>query len=264
MSAPVDNLVRARYDTGAAELRADDGGTDGRTMFGHFAVYDRWTKIDSWYEGRFIERVGDKAFDRTFKERADKIRVLYDHGSDPSIGNKPLGAPDVLRSDKGVGAYYESELFDEAYVNQLLPALRKKQLGASFRFRVTGEQWVEPKRASDHNPEMLPERTITDVDLYEFGPVTFPAYEEATAGVRSGSDSFVDRLLNDPTFVARFTERAGLAVVERILATLPADGQRAANTSNVPADGGSEQETRHGTQPSLARATALAALALIP
>lgn len=260
MSAPVDNLVRARYDTGAAELRAAGDGAEGRTMFGHFAVFDRWTKIDSWYEGLFLERIGDKAFTRTFKERADKIRVLYDHGSDPSIGNKPLGAPDVLRVDKGVGAYYESELFDTGYVNELMPALRAGQLGASFRFRVTAEQWVEPQKASAHNPEKLPERTITDVDLYEFGPVTFPAYDDATAGVRSGSDGFVEHLLNDPAFVARFTERAGLAVVERILATLPADGRSGANPGNESTDGHTEQGTRHGINVVTARATALAAL----
>ena len=260
MSAPVDNLVRARYDSGAAELRATGDATEGRTLFGHFAVFDRWTKIDSWYEGTFMERVGDKAFTRTFKERADKIRVLYDHGSDPSIGNKPLGAPDVLRTDKGIGAYYESELFDTGYVNELIPALRAGQLGASFRFRVTGEEWVEPKKASESNPLMLPERTITDVDLYEFGPVTFPAYEDATAGVRSGSDGFINHLLNDPTFVARFTERAGLAVVERILAELPADGRSTAHPSNAPTVGGSEQGHQQGMDPSLARATALAAL----
>lgn len=259
MAAPTDNIVRARYDTGAAELRAD-AGTNGRTLFGHFAVFDRWTKIDSWYEGRFLERVGDKAFNRTFKERADKIRVLYDHGGDPTIGNKPLGAPDVLRTDKGVGAYYESELFDTAYVNELLPALRAKQLGASFRFRVTGEQWVEPKKATDHNPEMLPERTITDVDLYEFGPVTFPAYEDATAGVRSGSDAFLDRLLHDPVFLARFTERVGLKATEHILASVPADGQTT-DTSDVPAGGGSEHNERsEGADPSVWRTRALAAL----
>lgn len=252
MAAPTDNLVRARYDTGAAELRADGDGS-GRTLHGYFAVFDRWTTIDSYWEGRFIERVGDKAFNRTFKERRDKIRVLYDHGGDPSIGNKPLGAPDVLRAEKGVGAYYESELFDTGYVNELIPALRAKQLGASFRFRVVGEQWVEPKKASDHNPNMLPERTITDVDLYEFGPVTFPAYEEATAGVRSGSDAFFDRLLHDPVFLARFTERVGLAVAERTIADATANGLPSA-LRNVPAAGGSER-TR-----SLSEVRALAAL----
>lgn len=253
MTAPVDNLVRARYDNGAAELRSADG-EPGRTLFGHFAVFDRWTEINSWYEGQFLERVGDKAFDRTFKERRDKIRVLYDHGNDPSIGNKPLGAPDMLRADKGVGAYYESELFDEAYVNQLLPALRKKQLGASFRFKVTGESWVEPKKASDYNPNKLPERTITDVDLYEFGPVTFPAYDDASAGVRSGSDSFIERLLNDPTFVARLTARSGLATVEQLLAGIPSATGSPAPASTDPGAAGSEQAQTAARSAAIARA----------
>lgn len=243
MSAPIDNLVRVRHEDGAATLRAVGEGT-GRTLFGHFAVFDRWTEIDSWYEGQFMERVGDKAFNRTFKERGDKVRVLYDHGHDPSIGNKPLGAPDVLRVDKGVGPYYESELFDAGYVNDLIPALRAGQLGASFRFKVAGEEWNKAAKASDHNPRGLPERTITDVDLYEFGPVTFPAYEDASAGVRSGSDAFLERLLNDPLFVARFTARSPLTNVEQLLAGLLGAAGRTAPASNDPGAAGSEHATR--------------------
>lgn len=220
MSAPTDNLVRSRYDTGAAELRA---GSDGRTLFGHFAVFDQWTRINSRSEGTFMERNADTSFTRTFAQRGQRVRVLYDHGSDPSIGNKPLGAPDVLRVEP-FGAYYESELFRANYVDELIPALTAGQLGASYRFAVVADEWVTPKRATDHNPEMLKERTVLDVELYEFGPVTFPAYENATAGVRSGTDSFIERLLNDPAFVARFTERCGGNVVANILAGLPAVG----------------------------------------
>jgi HK97 family phage prohead protease len=257
MSAPIDNIVRARYDSGAAELRAEGDGASGRTLFGHFAVFNRWTEIDSWYEGRFIERVGDKAFSRTFKERGDKIRVLYDHGNDPSIGNKPLGAPDVLRVDAGVGAYYESEMFDADYVNQLIPALRAGQLGASFRFRVTGEEWVEPKRSTDYNPEKLPERTITDVELYEFGPVTFPAYADATAGVRSGSDSFIERLLGDEDILARYIERAGANVAAKFIASLPTVGRSDA-ARFVPTVGGSDQAARAALAVQRARLALLA------
>lgn len=257
MSHPVENLVRQRYDDDAALLREDGDGT-GRTMHGHFAVFDRWTEINSWYEGRFLERVGDQAFNRTFKERGDKIRVLYDHGHDPSIGNKPLGAPDVLRVDKGVGAYYESELFDEGYVNQLIPALRAKQLGASFRFKVTGEEWIDPKKESAHNPDKLPERTITDVDLYEFGPVTFPAYDDATAGVRSGSDHFIETLLSDQDVLARYIERAGPAVAAQFIASLPAVGGRD-TSSTVPAVGGPV----HPEAQAIARARQRARLAVL-
>lgn len=257
MSAPIDNLVRARYDDGAATFRADESDEgSGRTLFGYFARYDQWTEIDSWYEGRFMERIGDSAFDETFRTRGDKIRVLYDHGHDPSIGNKPLGAPDVLRSEKGVGAYYESELFEANYVDELVPALRAGQLGASFRFRVTGEEWVEPKRANERNPNKLKERTITKVDLYEFGPVTFPAYDTASAGVRSGSDQFLERLMNDPVFVARFTERSGLAVVEKILASIPADGRSGHSASTTSTDGDEKQASRTGVLSAVNRARA--------
>lgn len=240
MTAPVDNLVRNVYEPGTVELRASGDTGTGRTMFGHFAVFNRWTEIDSWYEGRFLERISKGAFSRTFAERGDKIRVLYDHGHDPSIGNKPLGAPDVLREDKN-GAYYESELFEASYVDDLLPALRAGQLGASFRFRITGEEWAEPTKATSHNPAKLPERTITDVDLYEFGPVTFPAYADASAGVRSGSDQFIERLLGDEDVLARYIERAGPNVAAKFLASLPSVGRTEPPASTAPAVGGSER-----------------------
>lgn len=218
MSAPVDNLVRAWAGPQAIEFRAN--AAEGNKLVGHFAVFDTWTEINSYYEGQFLERIGSGAFDQTFKERGDKIRVLYDHGADPSIGNKPLGTPDVLREDNE-GAYYEVDLFDASYVNDLKPALRAGQLGASFRFRVTSEDWDNSPKSSDYNPAGLPERTITGAEVYEFGPVTFPAYPEASAGMRSRTDEFLERFLDDPKFVARFRERVGPAVVNQIRATLP-------------------------------------------
>lgn len=248
---PRDNLVRMWTQPVALRSAGDDAAT-GNTMVGHFAVFDQWTEIDSWWEGRFLERIGSTAFDRTFTDRAGQIRVLYDHGHDPMIGNKPLGDPKVLRADK-IGAYAETELFDVSYVNDLKPAISAGQMGQSFRFRVTAEEIVVPKAASEHNPEKLPERTITDLDLYEFGPVTFPAYSDGTTpALRSRSDEFIDRLARDPLFVARFTERVGLNVAERILADVPADG-RTKRGAETPADGRDEEHCIR-----IARARALA------
>ena len=242
---PTDNLVRA------IELRVDDNEGTGRTMHGHFAVFDQWTEINSLFEGRFLERVRPGAFADTFKNRRDKIRVLYDHGQDPSIGNKPLGPIEVLREDK-TGAYYEVELFESSYVDELMPALRAGQLGASFRFRVTDEQWNDPKRSSERNPDKLPERSITGIDVFEFGPVTFPAYDAASAGVRSITDDFLAHF-DDPVFVARFTERAGLLVTEKVLASLPNDVRRDAVRTD-PGDVGSESDDARATARAIARA----------
>ncbi len=240
MSHPIDNLVRAWVDPEA--VRANTTG-DGNTMVGHFAVFNSWTRIASSYEGTFMERIAPGAFDETFRAKADQIRVLYDHGADPQIGNKPLGTPKVLRSD-ATGAYYEVDLFDSTYVNDLKPAIRAGALGASFRFKVTSESWDQPSQRTDTNPDMIEERTITGVDLYEFGPVTFPAYADATAGLRSRTDEFIAHFLNDPAFVARFTERAGLTTTEHILATLPPTAQRADDADDV----GTSDESSDGDE----------------
>lgn len=210
MELPRDNLVR----TSLAPMQVRAGGDDGNTLYGHFTVFGEWTEINSMWEGHFLERNAKGMLDRTLRERGPQVRVLVDHGTDPSIGNKPLGTVRKLRGD----AYYEVDLFDVPYVRDLRPALAAGQYGASYRFRVVDEEVVQPKRATSHNPAMLPERTITDVDLYEFGPVMFPAYESASAGLRSwirSTDEFVDAL-RDPAFVARLTERLGPKTVENI------------------------------------------------
>lgn len=216
MIAPTDNLVRALVEPDAATMRAATDG-DGRTMFGHFAVFNQWTEINSVWEGHFFERLAPGAFARTMTERRDQVKVLYDHGNDPQLGNKPLGAITELREDK-TGAYYEVRLLETSYNDDfVIPAASENLLGASFRFRVVGEEWHEPRASTKANPAKLPERTITDVDLYEFGPVTFPAYAGASAGVRSGTDEFFDRLAGDPLFLARFTDRVGLKIIEPLL-----------------------------------------------
>jgi hypothetical protein len=42
------------------------------------------------------------------------------------------------------------------------------------------------------NPQGIPERTVTQARVVEFGPCTFGAYKDATAGLRSLTDEFLD------------------------------------------------------------------------
>lgn len=178
--------VRNGTDAGAVTLRLQDPGSNNRTLTGHFSVFNQWTTISSAQEGRFLERVSPGAFAETIDAtRRGSIRVLFDHGQDGQVGNKPLGRPEVLREDN-VGTYYEVPLIDSFYNRDfIIPAAQAGLLGASFRFKVPagGDDWVMPRSASSYNPEALPERTLTKVDLFEFGPVTFPAYSGATAGI---------------------------------------------------------------------------------
>lgn len=69
---------------------------------------------------------------------------------------------------------------------------------------------------------MLPERSILRAQVFEFGPVTFPANPQASASMRSGSDFFAGRLVAVPAARARFEQRVGKRVADRIVASIPA------------------------------------------
>lgn len=242
MTTRTDLGIRAICGDGALELRANTSG--GRTMFGHFARFGDWYEVNSTREGRFLERIAPGTFDQAFNEKRSQIRVMWEHGQDPTVGSKPLGSI-VELSETRDGPYYEVELFDAQYVNDLIPAIESEQTGASWRFSVPsgGDVWEDRPRASDHNPDRLPERTIQGADVYEFGPVVWGANVAATSGVRSGTDAFLEHLLNDPLFVARFTERAGLKVVERMIST-SADGDETPPSEETVDDQSEEQRTR--------------------
>lgn len=208
MDAPLNDLVRALRAT--PEIRAE--GDETPVMSGHFAVFNDWTKIDSAYEGRFMERIAPGAFAKTLKENRAAIKVLFNHGNDPTMGDTVLGIPALLEEDE-VGARYEMPLFD-GVPPLVLSGLRAGAYGASFRFRVIPgkERWVDAPERSDRNPDGIPERTITEAQVFEFGPVTFPAYASATAGVRSLS--MTDEYLRRRGIPALGTPDVGAAALE--------------------------------------------------
>lgn len=204
MDAPRENLVRAfrgpvRW-TPAPEARNDnaangDGTGDGRTMYGFFTPFGTWSEIHSYFEGDFLERTVKGTFAKTIKENRANVRALFDHGFDPTIGDKPLGPVLELR-EEDFGPYYEVGLLRTDYNDGfLIPALEAEPavLGASYRFSIVREDWNDDPGASDHNPKGLPERTIKEVRLMEFGPTAFPAFPDATAKVRSLTDHFLER-----------------------------------------------------------------------
>ena len=199
---PRENIVRSA--PGIELTRSGESGMP--TLRGHFSVFDTWTTIDSAWEGTFRERVAPGAFTKTIQENRNNIKVLFQHGKDPQVGDKPLGAISDLREDE-TGAYYEVPLLDTSYNRDLLPGLEAGLYGASFRFKVLREDFDRKPEASDHNPDGLPERTIKEAALYEFGPVTFGAYPTATAGVRSLTDDYIAQtIFGDAERARQFTE----------------------------------------------------------
>ena len=176
------------------ELRAAMAVDDGLgVLTGYFSTFDVWYPVESKFEGRFLERAASAAFSETIDRDRAAMKVLFDHGADPTIGNKVLGPIRDVRPDQS-GARFEVPLFDTSYNRELTPGLRAGVYGASMRMHVLDDVWNDRPVRSAHNPDGLPERTVTRAKVMEFGPVTFPANPNASAGIRSMTDRYYDQL----------------------------------------------------------------------
>lgn len=186
MGSEIDNGDGpARPDTSQPVVRSVDfelrnRGDDGYTLEGYAAVFNTRTLIDS-FEGRFEEQIAPGAFKKTLSERAGKVVLQFDHGQHPLVGSIPLGRIDVLREDER-GLLVRARLSKNWMVEPVRDAIAAGAIsGMSFRFQVMAEKW------DDDGP--VPLRTITELKLYEVGPVVFPAYEDTVVGVRALADA---------------------------------------------------------------------------
>lgn len=179
----------------AVEFRASDEPSDGRTLEGYAATFGSPTLIDSW-EGIFEEEIARGAFRRSLGERTPVLQ--FDHGRDMRTGSVPIGAIEDLREDSQ-GLFVRARMFDNPVVEPIRQAIEGGAIaGMSFRFKVTKDRWRDAK-GKNIKPEELSallwsadigdrgplKRTITEVELFELGPVVFPAYESTSVGVRS-------------------------------------------------------------------------------
>jgi phage head maturation protease len=190
------DVIRSGYPI---ELRHT--GTGLGVLTGRFTAFGNWYRVNSLFEGEFMERTVRGSTVDTIRDDRDRMRVLFNHGYDYTVSDKVLGTIDELEEKKD-GPHYDVSLFDTSYNRDLLPGLEAGVYGASMRMRVLANSWDEEPAQSDYNPDGLPERTITRIRVLEFGPVTFPANPEATAGIRSGTDEFYGRMaqLDPPQF----------------------------------------------------------------
>jgi phage head maturation protease len=136
-----------------------------------------------------MERIARGAFTKTIRERGNRIPIMFSHGTDAVLGTQILGRVRDLHED-GEGVRYEVELFDG------IPTLLERGLeagayGSSFRAKLVKQDLVRRPGRSTHNPLGLPESTVQELALREFGPCPNPTYRDASAEIRSVADEFM-------------------------------------------------------------------------
>jgi HK97 family phage prohead protease len=162
------------------EVRAAGDG-EAPMISGYAAVFNQPTDIG----GMFEEVIMPGAFSRAIKEKQD-VRGLVDHNPERIIGRTKSGTL-RLKEDK-TGLSYEIDPPNTTVANDLVESLRRGDIDqSSFSFIAVEQMWREEK--TDAGTKLI--REIHDCDIFDVSPVTFPAYEGTSAGVRSSAAEMV-------------------------------------------------------------------------
>lgn len=155
---------------------------DGNKLVGYGAVFNSPTRISEG--GRdFTEVIKPGAFRSALASNGDVV-ATYNHNPEKLLGRTASGTLRLQEDTKGLR--FELDLPDTPTGNELRALVARGDIrGASFTFMVRrgGEAWDGSTR------------TLTDLHLIELGPVTFPAYEATSVGLRSANFQIMRMLL---------------------------------------------------------------------
>lgn len=167
------------------EVRAADEGQAAR-IIGHPVVYNRWSED----LGGFREKVIPGALTKTLLE--SDIRVLFNHDPNFVLGRNKSGTATFL--DQAQSLRMEVTPPDTQTVRDMVlePMRRGDVNQMSFAFRVAGPAFIREK-AGDTIPAGTgevwnvdyTERELHSLQLFDASVVTFPAYVQTDAQVRS-------------------------------------------------------------------------------
>jgi HK97 family phage prohead protease len=156
------------------EFRAK--GEDEGIVSGYAAVF-RSTSNELW---GFEEVIQPGAFD---KADMSDVRALFNHDPNKILARSASGTLKLEIDETGLR--YEFSLPNTTDGNDLREMMKRGDVSqSSFAFTVARDSWEE--RADEAGNPMLPLRHIHEVRrVYDVSPVTYPAYEAATATIRS-------------------------------------------------------------------------------
>lgn len=151
----------------------------GNSITGHAAVFN--SPYDS---GFFVETIKPGAFSRALREQQD-VRCLLNHDANFLLGRSKAGT--LFLSEDAQGLYFNCELPDSSTGNDVRASIARGDLdGCSFSFLVGESGRQEWREAKDQSGRMRSYRDIFEIEeLFDIGPVTWPAYSSTSVGVRS-------------------------------------------------------------------------------
>lgn len=161
--------LERRTVTEGIEVRADDGMIRAG---GYASVFDKFSeKLGFGY----VETVEKRAFTKTLQE--SDVLGLFNHDLSRLLGRVKNGTLRLATDERGLS--YEVDLPDTPTGVEVAKLLERGDIsGSSFGFRAIEEDWTRTESGYPH-------RRILVAALRDVGPVTLPAYSDASVGLRS-------------------------------------------------------------------------------
>lgn len=189
---------RLKVATARPEIRTDGNGA--QRFVGHGAVFDSRTAIGNPLTWGFYEEIAPGAFTKTLSE--GDARMLINHDSYYVVSRVSAGTLELAQDKAGLAV--DSALDQRlSYVPDLITNLDNKNItGMSIGFWVIKADWSEETvETSDGQQATVEVRRILEIKLAETSPVTFPAFEDTDAGLR--------------TLIPALRQRADVSAIER-------------------------------------------------
>jgi uncharacterized protein len=144
---------------------------------GYAALFNVRTVIWGYYE----ESLASGCFKRAIEEKHD-TRSLFNHDANWVLGRTKNGTLTLKEDAKGL--WTETTPPDTQQARDVVENIRNGNVDQmSFAFVPKKTKWTFSQERGQ-----LDHCEILDVDLYDISPVTYPAYEDTTVGLRSATE----------------------------------------------------------------------------
>lgn len=135
---------------------------------GHASVFNQSADL-----GYFVERVAPGAFTKTIQ--ADDVRALFNHDPSLVIGRSNRN---LRMSEDSVGLYFEVDMPNTSVSRDLQENIRTGLISqCSIGFYARGAELSKQ--------DGVWTRTLTEIQLFDVSPVTYPAFPTTDVSMRS-------------------------------------------------------------------------------
>jgi uncharacterized protein len=177
------SVERRHLPTDRARVHIEKRDDGSRTITGYAAVFYREGDAGTEFKifSDLVERIMPTAFDDMLTEKQD-VRGLFNHDSNNLLARVSSGTLTLSVDETGLRYDIPVDENDPDHLRVVAKIERGDLNGSSFSFipRPSGIVYAETEDADI--------RELHKLNVYDVGPVTFPAYESTTAGMRAVSD----------------------------------------------------------------------------